>query len=127
MHLLDPHDVGGAPDDGAPLCRDERALDLWEKQTDALFGLLAAKEIMNVDALRRAVESLEPEATASLPYYGKWASAIAKLCIEKGVLTEADLNAALGGGPDSAGADAAPLFNVGDNVKVKPESHRCRW
>jgi nitrile hydratase len=122
MHLLDPHDVGGAPD-ATPLCRDARSLSLWEKQTDALFGLLASKQLVNVDALRRAIESLEPEATEKLPYYGKWASAMAKLCVERGVLTEAHLNDALGG-PESS---ATPSFAVGEGVVVRPERTRTRW
>jgi hypothetical protein len=71
MHLLDAHDVGGAADE-APLCREERSLQLWEKQTDAVFGILASKGLLNVDALRRGVESLEPEATEKLPYYGQY-------------------------------------------------------
>ena len=83
MHLLlDSHDVGGALD-ATPLCRDERPLQLWERHTDALFGLLAFKQIVNVDSLRRATESLEPEAgphPTVVPFLSSTSVAVVHLC-----------------------------------------------
>jgi len=55
------HDLGGISADATPLDRTDRDLEGWEKQVDALVTVLSVKGKMNVDQLRRGVESLEPE------------------------------------------------------------------
>jgi Nitrile hydratase beta subunit len=87
------HDRGGWPDAG-PINKDEHNYSLWEKRTDALLTLLVspAKKVLRVDELRRCIESLPPEAYEKMSYYERWISAIEKLMIEKGVLTQEQID-----------------------------------
>ena len=87
------HDRGGWPDAG-PINKAEHNCALWEKRTDALLMLLAspAKKVLRVDELRRAIESLPPEAYERMSYYERWISAIETLVIEKGILTKEEID-----------------------------------
>jgi hypothetical protein len=64
---------------------------MWEKQTDALMGVLRTKHLIRTDELRRAIESIEPATYERLTYYQRWLTAIKALLIEKGVLTAAEI------------------------------------
>ena len=67
-------------------------------EVDALRQILGAKQVMSVDELRRGIESL-PEATYhQLTYYQRWIRSITDTLLRKGVITEAELHAALGVG-----------------------------
>jgi nitrile hydratase subunit beta len=85
------HDRGGWPDAG-PIERTEYAYTLWEKRTDAIRGVLGAKQIIRTDELRRAVESIEPRQYEQLSYYERWIVAIEALLVEKGLLTRAEID-----------------------------------
>ena len=87
------HDRGGWPDAG-PINQAPHDLSMWEKRTDAILGLLAgpAKQMIRVDELRRAIESLPPDAYEKLSYYERWISAIEILLIEKGILTREEID-----------------------------------
>lgn len=87
------HDRGGWPGAG-PINKAEHDLSLWEKRTDAIMMLLAspAKHMIRVDELRRAIESLPPDAYEKLSYYERWITAIETLLIEKGILTRAEID-----------------------------------
>ena len=87
------HDRGGWTDAG-PINKAEHNSALWEKRTDALLMLLAspAKKVLRVDELRRAIESLPPEAYERMSYYERWISAIETLVIEKGILTKEEID-----------------------------------
>ena len=87
------HDRGGWPDAG-PMDKAEHELSFWEKRTDALLVLLGSpdKRVIRVDELRRAIESLPPDAYESMTYYERWITAIETLLIEKGVLTKAEID-----------------------------------
>jgi nitrile hydratase subunit beta len=87
------HDRGGWPEAGA-INRAEHGLSMWEKRTDALLVLLASptKQVLRVDELRRAIESLAPDAYEKLSYYERWITAIEALLIEKGILTRAEID-----------------------------------
>ena len=86
------HDRGGWPGAG-PLNRTEHDFSMWEKRTDALLVLLTTpeKQVMRVDELRRAIESLPPETYEKLSYYERWITAIEALMIEKGILTQEEI------------------------------------
>ena len=86
------HDRGGWPGAG-PLNRTEHDFSMWEKRTDALLVLLTSpeKQVMRVDELRRAIESLPPETYEKLSYYERWITAIEALMIEKGILTREEI------------------------------------
>ncbi len=87
------HDRGGWPAAG-PLNKAEHDLSMWEKQTDAILMLLsnAEKRVIRGDELRRAIESLAPDAYEKLSYYERWITAIETLLIEKGVLTREEID-----------------------------------
>jgi hypothetical protein len=87
------HDRGGLPDAG-PITKAEHELTMWEKRTDALLALLglSGRRMIRVDELRRAIESLPPDAYERLTYYERWISAIEALLIEKGVLTKEEID-----------------------------------
>ena len=65
------HDRGGWPTD-APIDRGEHELEDWEVLTDSLVGALNRRGVMNVDELRRGIESMPPEAYETASYYERW-------------------------------------------------------
>ncbi|MGB0823318.1 MAG: hypothetical protein ACPGSK_04235 [Alphaproteobacteria bacterium] len=87
------HDVGG--DDFGPVPMIDGEYQLWEKRVDAMMRLLSSPDValMRVDELRRGIETLGEAAYNAEPYYGKWARSLAKIMVEKGVLTQHELDA----------------------------------
>jgi hypothetical protein len=85
------HDRGGWPEAG-PIDRAEHAYSMWERPTDAIRGVLGAKQLIRTDELRRAVESIEPALYEQLRYYERWIVAIEALLIEKGLLSRAEID-----------------------------------
>ncbi|MBI3247156.1 MAG: nitrile hydratase subunit beta [Deltaproteobacteria bacterium] len=87
------HDRGGWPGAG-PINQAGHDLSMWEQRTDALLVLLSSptKQLIRVDELRRAIESLPPDAYEKLSYYERWISAIETLLVEKGVLTKEEID-----------------------------------
>jgi hypothetical protein len=87
------HDMGGLP--AGPVDRSEHEAAFWEKRVDAIMMLLSGKQrqLMRVDELRRGIESLGPDAYDKLGYYERWIASIAGLLVEKGVLTQQEIDA----------------------------------
>jgi hypothetical protein len=87
------HDRGGWPEAGL-INKADHDLSMWEKRTDAILMLLASptKRVLRVDELRRAIESLTPDAYEKLSYYERWITAIETLLIEKGILTREEID-----------------------------------
>ena len=87
------HDVGGDDFGLVPMIDGE--YQLWEKRVDAMMRLLSSPDValMRVDELRRGIETLGEAAYNAEPYYGKWARSLAKIMVEKGVLTRDELDA----------------------------------
>lgn len=90
------HDRGGWPTD-APIDKSEHDLADWELLTDALVHVLAGKGLMNVDELRRGIESMPPGEYERASYYERWLSSIETILAEKGVLAPGELDARLAG------------------------------
>ena len=90
------HDIGGL---GKFLCepvvKEPHELTEFDKQVDAIRGLLGAKGIMSVDELRRGIEAIPEPDYYRLSYYRRWIRSIADNLLRKGVITEAELRAAL--------------------------------
>lgn len=84
------HDRGGWPDVG-PIDREEHEQTMWERRTDALMRALRSKHYMELDELRRAIESIDPQRYENLTYYQRWAEAIEILLVEKGVISRDDI------------------------------------
>jgi len=89
------HDRGGWPAD-APIVRSEHELADWEVLTDALVGALGLRGLMNVDELRRGIESMSPDDYERASYYERWLYSIETNLTEKGVLAAGELDARLG-------------------------------
>jgi nitrile hydratase subunit beta len=79
------HDRGGWPID-APIDRSEHELADWEVLTDSLVHVLGGKGVMNVDELRRGIESMPPADYEAASYYERWLFSIETILTEKGVL-----------------------------------------
>jgi nitrile hydratase len=88
------HDRGGWPTD-APIDRTEHELADWELLADALVGTLGQKGVMNVDELRRGIESMPPGEYEAASYYERWLFSMETILTEKGVLAPGELDARL--------------------------------
>jgi nitrile hydratase subunit beta len=85
------HDRGGWPTE-APIDRSEHELADWELLTDALVGTLAGAGLMNVDELRRGIESMPADHYERASYYERWLYSIETILTEKGVLAAGELD-----------------------------------
>jgi len=84
------HDRGGWPTD-APIDRTEHDLADWELLADALVGALGRQGLMNVDELRRGIESMPPDEYERASYYERWVYSVETILAEKGVLESGGL------------------------------------
>jgi nitrile hydratase len=85
------HDRGGLTTN-EPIDRSEHALEDWEVLTDALVGALARRGLMNVDELRRGIESMPREEYVRASYYERWLFSMESILTEKGVLAAGELD-----------------------------------
>ena len=85
------HDLGGLPAGPIEIAEHERTF--FEQRVDAMMRLLAhpTHGYYTVDAMRRAIESLPREDYFGLGYYERWLHAMRKLMVEKGVVSEEEL------------------------------------
>jgi len=90
------HDRGGWSSD-APIDRSEHTLADWELLTDALVGALGRQGVMNVDELRRGIESMPPDEYERASYYERWLYSAETILTEKGVIAPGELDARLAG------------------------------
>jgi nitrile hydratase subunit beta len=90
------HDRGGWPTD-AVIDRSEHQLADWELLTDALVGALGRAGVMNVDELRRGIESMPPEEYLRASYYERWLFSVEAVLTEKGILGPGELDRRLAG------------------------------
>jgi hypothetical protein len=88
------HDRGAWPTD-TPIDRSEHELADWELLTDALVSALAGERLMNVDEMRRGIESMPPDEYERASYYERWLFAAETILVEKGVLAPGELDARL--------------------------------
>jgi len=85
------HDRGGWQDD-TPIDRSEHELADWELLTDALAGALGGRGLMNVDEMRRGIESMPPDEYERASYYERWIYSMETILTEKGVLADGELD-----------------------------------
>jgi Nitrile hydratase beta subunit len=89
-----PHDVGGLPD--GPVDTAPHDLTFWEKQIDALRGVIGMKGIVTTDENRRYVESLGHDAYSTLTYYERWTAALSRQMVDKGILSQDEIDQRVG-------------------------------
>jgi nitrile hydratase subunit beta len=85
------HDLGGLK--AGPVDNSPHEMTFWEKQIDAMNTLLAQKGLRRTDENRRYVEMLGKDAYETLSYYERWTAALARQLIDKGVLTQDEIDA----------------------------------
>ena len=78
-----------------PVDRAPHTLTDFDKEVDALRQVLGLKGIMTVDELRRGIEAIPEADYHRLSYYQRWIRSIADTLLRKGLITEAELRAAL--------------------------------
>ena len=100
-----PHDIGGLP--AGPVDTAPHDMTFWEKQIDAMNMLLAQKGLRRTDENRRYVEMLGQDAYDRLTYYERWTAALARQLIDKGVLTQDEVDAKVAEIRAKLGEDAA--------------------
>ena len=99
------HDLGGLP--AGPVDTAPHDPTFWEKQIDAMNMLLAQKGLRRTDENRRYVEMLGEDAYNTLTYYERWTAALARQLIDKGVLTQDEVDAKVAEIRSKLGEDAA--------------------
>ena len=90
------HDMGGVSRYACqPIDTGRHALDDFDREVDAIRGLLGARGVMGVDELRRGIEAIPEADYHRLSYYRRWLCSITDTLLRKGVITEAELRAAM--------------------------------
>lgn len=89
------NDVGGLEGFGLPRPElDEPPFRAdWEAHVFAMNRALIGAGIYNLDEFRDAVERMSPDQYLASSYYEKWFSAVQTLLVEKGVLTQEEIDA----------------------------------
>jgi len=90
------HDLGGV---SKFMCErvdiEPHGLTDFDREVDALRQMLAAKKLMSVDEFRRGIEAIPEPDYLRLSYYRRWIRSITDNLLKNGVITEAELKAAL--------------------------------
>jgi hypothetical protein len=90
------HDMGGVP---KFMCEavdiEPHALTEFDREVDALSGVLRAKGMMTVDEMRRGIEAIPEAEYHRLTYYRRWIRSVADNLLRKGIITETELQVAL--------------------------------
>lgn len=87
-----PHDLGGL--DAGAVDREEHDTAYWEWQIDAMVRLALAKRLITDFAeLRDGIERLTPADYENCTYYERWARSLAYALVDKGVFSQAELDA----------------------------------
>ena len=125
------HDLGGKQ--GFGRVRHSAAAPVfhapWEKRANALYSLAVRLGVFNMDEYRHAIERMEPRHYLSAGYYERTLTSLATLCVEKGIVSRAELERRAGGtfplalasAPGRSNAAERERFLAGDRVVVKAE------
>src|SRR6266542_2261481 len=116
------HDLGGMQGFGRVEREDKEPVfhAPWEAEVLAMMRADAGRGLYNIDEFRHAIERMRPADYLAATYYEKWLDGIARLFVEKGVVTEAEMQAR------TAFFAARPRFAPGDPVitrDIHPRGH----
>lgn len=125
------HDLGGKQGFGRVRysLRAQTFHEPWEKRVNALYSLAVKLGIFNMDEYRHAIERMEPRHYLSASYYERSLTSLATLCVEKGILTQEELDRRAGGAfplsspsaPGRGNVTTREQLKVGDKVTVKTD------
>jgi len=101
----------------------------WEVRVNSLYSFSVRSGFFNMDEYRHAIERMEPLHYLTASYYERSLTGLATLLIEKGIVTQDELELrAEGGFPVSTrgaqGRTNVPTrqrFKPGDRVRVRPD------
>jgi len=85
-----PSDIGGNA--AGPIDTIDHGMKFWERQANGLRSVLQRNKVLKTDELRRAAEDLGPR-YSQLQYFEITTSALRTVLIEKGLITEQELEA----------------------------------
>jgi nitrile hydratase len=110
------HDLGGMQGFG-PVEREDGEPTFhaaWEAAVVAMMRAGGGRGVYNIDEFRHSIERMNPSHYLRATYYEKWLDGIARIFVEKGVVSEEDLRARtafFSGRPDApaTAALAGPL------------------
>eukprot|EP00536_Pseudo-nitzschia_multiseries_P018387 jgi/Psemu1/55399/gm1.55399_g len=125
-----PHDLGGCSTFNGTIPVDSTKDDLqaWERECHALFAVLASKNILKTDQLRRDIEDLTPDQYSRWSYYGRWSAAMASLLLDQGSICNDDLRGSLFGKDAKKNfSHRSSKFRTGDTVRVKSFQEGVEW
>lgn len=125
------HDMGGRQGFGRIryALKAQTFHEPWEKRVNALYSLAVKCGIFNMDEYRHAIERMEPRHYLSASYYERSLTSLATLCVEKGILTQEELERRAQGQfplsmPSAPGRGNVPTrqtFKPGDKVRVRTD------
>lgn len=124
------HDLGGVLTSIGAIDLIDKPLSYWERSVHALLIVLASRKpspVISTDELRRTVEGLEKTAYNTWSYYDRWVVAMTLLLLEKGFITQVDLDREINGDSGDFTEETPVLYKAGDSVKVRAEDTRLRW
>ena len=125
------HDLGGRQGFGrvrhAPDARPFH--EAWEVRVNSLYALAVRLGIFNMDEYRHAIERMDPRHYLAAGYYERSLTGLATLCVEKGIVTRAELERRAKGSfplsaPSASGRTNLPArerFEPGDRVRVRED------
>ncbi len=111
-----PHDLGGEP--AAPWTVGGHDVEDWERLADAVNSALGKRGLQTTDEHRRAIEGLPNY--RDLAYYERWAAATEALLVEKGILTDEEIDERAAEIESRWEGALTARFDPGDRVRVRP-------
>jgi nitrile hydratase subunit beta len=89
------HDLGGMQGFGPVEREDDEPTfhAAWEAAVLAMMRAGGARGVFNIDEFRHGIERMNPSYYLRATYYEKWLDGIARIFVEKGVVSEEDLRA----------------------------------
>lgn len=125
------HDMGGRQGFGRVryALKAQTFHEPWEKRVNALYSLAVKAGIFNMDEYRHAIERMEPRHYLSASYYERSLTSLATLCVEKGILTQEELERraqgqfplAMPSAPGRGNVPTRQTFKPGDKVRVRTD------
>ena len=104
--MTDDKDPRGYHDVGGDTAGGNLKVDLpwlhWEKQVEAIRGLIGdgIRRIVSLDEVRRGFESFGFQKYNQLSFYRRRLEAMTDILLEKGIITQEELDAAVAAGRD---------------------------
>lgn len=89
------HDMGGMHGFG-PVVREQNEPVFhadWEKSVFMLSRVTRVQGIINIDEFRHGIERIPPAEYLAASYYERWLASLERNLVEKGVITQAELDA----------------------------------